>query len=76
MSTDHDHLIAVVFNWLPIAIERRDYDRARGLWRVIDALYGDMAIFRTPGHLERARKVLVAMQQTVEVQAIRKELEV
>lgn len=71
---DRQRMIALAFHWLSAAMERRDYDRARGLWRVIDALYADMAIFRTPGHLERARKTLEGMQQTADVVAVRKEL--
>lgn len=74
MSPKRQRLTNLVFRWLSVAIERRDYDRARGLWRVIDALYDDLPIVRTPGFRDRLRKILESMQQSVEVQAVRKEL--
>lgn len=74
MSPKRQRLTGLVFRWLAVAIKRRDYDRARGLWWVIDALHDDLPIVRTPGFRERLRKILEAMQQTVEVQAVRKEL--
>jgi len=66
-------LIARGWTWLDAAAGRPPELR-RGIWRVLDALYADMAVFRTPGYLAEVRKVLEGMKQTEGVVAVRKEL--
>lgn len=74
--TDHRAaLIAHVWTWDQAAVDRKlPPEVRRGIWRVLDALYDDMPIVRTPGYRERLREVLAGMKQTEGVVAVRKEL--
>ncbi len=74
--SDRAALIAMVWNWDRVALERgMSAELRRGIWRILDALYDDLALYRTPGFRERVKAALEAMHQTAEVQAVRKELE-
>ena len=74
MTPERKRLIAAVFTWEKIATQREDIPLRRDLWHLIDTLYADLAIFRTPGQLQRAEKVLNKMRQTEAVLSIKKEL--
>lgn len=74
--TDHRAaLITHVWTWDQAAVDRKlPAETRRGIWRVLDALYDDMPIVRTPGYRERVRAVLEGMKQIGVVLAVRKEL--
>lgn len=75
MSELRPALIAKVWAWDRAAVDRKlPPETRRGIWRVLDALYDDMAIVRTPGHRERVRAFLGSLEQNAQVQAVRKEL--
>ena len=74
MTPHLQQLIAKVFTWEKIATERGDITLRRDLWHLIDTLYADLAIFRTPGALQRAKAMLNKMKQTADVLAIKREL--
>ncbi len=74
MTPERKRLIAAVFTWEKIATQRGDIPLRRDLWHLIDTLYADLAIFRTPGQLKRAETVLNKMRQTEAVLSIKKEL--
>ena len=68
-------LIARVWAWDKAAVERSlPPETRRGIWRVLDALYADMAVFRTPGYLDMVRQFLASLEQNAQVQAVREEL--
>ena len=76
MIEARSRLIALVWAWDQAAVDRKlPADVRRGIWRVLDALYDDMPIVRTPGYRERVREVLTGMKQTEGVIAVRKELD-
>lgn len=74
--TDHRAaLIEKVWSWDRAAVERGlSPDTRRGIWRVLDALYDDMPVVRTPGYRERVRLFLASLKQAPDVEAVRKEL--
>lgn len=75
MTETRTGLIALVWKWDQVAVDRKmSPETRRGIWRVLDALYDDMPIVRTPGYRERLREVLAEMKQTEGVVAVRKEL--
>ncbi len=75
MTETRAALIAKVWAWDQAAVDRKlPAETRRGIWRVLDALYDDMPIARTPGYRERVRQVLEGMKQTGVVLAVRKEL--
>jgi len=72
---DRSALIQMVWSWDRAAVERgRPAEVRRGIWRILDALYDDMAMVRTPGFRETVRKALETLKQTPEVASVRKEL--
>jgi len=75
MSELREALIAKVWSWDRAAVERRlSPETRRGIWRVLDALYDDMPIVRTPGYRERVRQFLASLKQAPDVEAVRKDL--
>ena len=75
MTDERRRLIEIVWTWDSVAIGRNlDPEKRRGIWRVLDTLYNDLAIARTPGSRECVRTVLNGMKQTPDVLAVRKEL--
>jgi hypothetical protein len=73
--SDRRALIDIVWGWDRLAVERsKDVEMRRGIWRILDALYDDMAMVRTPGFRAKVKAALDALKQTEEVLAVRKEL--
>jgi hypothetical protein len=69
-------LIDIVWSWDRLACERsKDPAMRRGIWRILDALYDDLVMFRTPGFRAKVKTALDALKQTEDVLAVRKELE-
>jgi hypothetical protein len=68
-------LIALVWRWDKFAVERNmGAEKRRGIWRILDALYDDMAFTRTPGFRAKVKAALDGLKQSEEVLAVRKEL--
>lgn len=75
MTPERIRLITVLWAWERRAmVECKPPEFRRGLWRVLDALYDDMVVVRTPGYREQVRAALAGMRQTEDVLAVRKEL--
>ena len=74
MTQERNRLITAVFTWEKVATQRGDIPLRRDLWHLIDTLYADLSIFRTPGQLQRAETVLNKIRQTEDVIAIKREL--
>jgi hypothetical protein len=73
--TDRTSLIDMVWSWVRAGLARNvAAEKVRGIWRILDALYDDMAMVRTPVFRERVRAALEGLKQTPEVDAVRKEL--
>jgi hypothetical protein len=74
--SDRTSLIDMVWSWVRAGLARNvPAEKVRGIWRILDALYDDMAMVRTPGFRERVRAALDGLKQSEEVLAVRKELE-
>lgn len=72
---DRREMIAMVWNWDRVAVERKmPASTRRGIWRVLDALYDDSPWYRTPGFRATVSAALDALKQSDQVQAVRKEL--
>lgn len=74
--SDRYELIKKVWAWDRAAVAKNaTAEMRRGVWRILDALYDDLPMFRTPGFRTRVKQALDALQQTADVDAVRKELE-
>lgn len=73
--TDRRALIDIVWSWDRLAVQKgKDAEMRHGVWRILDALYDDLAFYRTPGYRTKIKAALNALKQTEEVLAVRKEL--
>ena len=74
--SDRGEMIAMVWNWDRVAVERKmSASVRRGIWRVLDALYDDSPWYRTPGYRATVKSALESLKQSEQVLAVRKELE-
>lgn len=76
MTPERIRLITVLWSWYRLAlVQVKPPEFRRGLWRILDALYDDMVVVRTPGYRDQVRAALAGMRQTEDVLAARKELD-